>query len=478
MTARIARERQSDPPFWQVQSVFDESGAGGDFAYTVGLHRAGLPELHMWARPSLGDDPGHDWQLSSLDQCHILNALAGLMLDRQISVGSTLVREYDGGLATVTYRIDPVEDREALEAWGLPSGVDVLPVRWTLERSAEGEARQLTACAEAAALATYGEITSALDRNARAPHGWQLPAEPSLDAGQTYGPLTPVVLARAAQLWQADDDTVCDMLHVAVRVSQAFSLTWAVSRAIALARPVGRRAALERVQADCCTLVESLTSHSAAQHRWRAIVSRSDPSLWAASRRGERARIERNLARALHLVTRACLTVETVADVADRDLLLCGRGPWVSGLRWQRVPPGREWAAPVVVQDVVRRLLSPLDLTSMCWVATTHALLWEDDSPGTARYREVCHHLEAWAVVSAAGFPAEPLVSDPAVWKPLLDSPVRASAETIASLEEWATIVTSALTHRARLGADDVTAFAAPYRHRLPGLERILNEPV
>lgn len=48
-------------PFWKVHAIFDTKGQGGDFAYTVGLHERGLPELHMWARPSEGLDPGEDW---------------------------------------------------------------------------------------------------------------------------------------------------------------------------------------------------------------------------------------------------------------------------------------------------------------------------------------------------------------------------------------------------------------------------------
>ena len=48
-------------PDWMVQSVFDPDGEGHDFAYTIGLFESGLPELHLWARPSLGEDPGEDW---------------------------------------------------------------------------------------------------------------------------------------------------------------------------------------------------------------------------------------------------------------------------------------------------------------------------------------------------------------------------------------------------------------------------------
>ena len=47
-------------PTWTVQSVFDPDGGGHDFAYTVGLDELALPELHLWGRPSLGEDPA-DW---------------------------------------------------------------------------------------------------------------------------------------------------------------------------------------------------------------------------------------------------------------------------------------------------------------------------------------------------------------------------------------------------------------------------------
>ncbi len=478
MTTEMMHDDRGNTPFWQVQSVYDESGSGGDFAYTVGLCGVGFPELHLWARPSFGEDPGHDWKLSSRDQCHVLNELAGLLLDRRIGVGSTLTRRYDGGLATVTYRVDPAEDPGMPEALRVPPGVEVLPVRWSLDRSPEGEPAALSPEEIAAARAAYDEIVRELDPAASPPRGWELPERPSFGLDQRYGPLTPLVLARAAQLWQADDDTICDMLHVAVKVTQSFSLSWAVTRAIALARPVGRRAVLERVQADARALVESLTTRPAALRRWRSIVRRSDPGLWQESRRRQRARIEHNLACALQVLASACLAVETVSDVADRDLVLCGRGPWISGQRCQRIPPGPEWAAAPAVQEVVHAVLVALSPATLMWVAETHRALRDSESPGVDRYHVVCHHLEAWATVSAAGFPSSALQSPSARRQPLIHAPVRVSATAIASLHEWATNIASALTYRARLTADDVDAFVAPYRIRIPDLERILNQPV
>ena len=475
MTTEQLDDQEEDWPFWQVQSVFDETGCGGDFAYTIGLHRRGLPELHLWARPCLGDDPGHDWKLSSRDQCHVLNELAGALLRREIEVGSTFTREYDGGLATVTYRVDPAESPRDLEALGVPAGIDVLPVRWSLERPPEGLASELTAEQRARAAATYDEIVQGLDRAVTTPPGWQLPADPSFALDQRYGPLTPVVLARAGQLWQADDETLCDLLHVAVKVTTGFSLGWAASRATAMARPAGRRGKLERLSADVGVLVDRLTTWPPAQRRWRAVVRRSDPELWEGADGDQRSAIEESLGRSLHVLAWACLVVEAVADLADRELLLCGRGPWLSGLRLQRVTPGPEWLAAPAVQAAVCRLLGELSPADVRWLARTHRAIQESDCPSDQPYQQVTLHLEAWATVSAAGFALE---CHPALWRPLAGRSVADQAEAMASLQDWATIVASALTHRAQLSAANLEAFTAPYRSRIPDLERTLNTPL
>src|SRR5512145_1938854 len=67
MTRQPAHDRLDITPFWKVQGVFDPQGGGADFSYTIGLWSRGSPELHLWARPSLGDDPGHDWAFSMRD---------------------------------------------------------------------------------------------------------------------------------------------------------------------------------------------------------------------------------------------------------------------------------------------------------------------------------------------------------------------------------------------------------------------------
>jgi hypothetical protein len=63
-------------------------------------------------------------------------------------------------------------------------------------------------------------------------------------------------------------------------------------------------------------------------------------------------------------------------------------------------------------------------------------------------------------------------------WHPLLQGLPGAVIGPIPELESWATCLSSAVTHRARLTADDVRTFAVPYRTDLPQLEEVLNMPV
>jgi len=122
----------------QIISVFDPDGKGGNFAYTVGLADRDLPELHIWARPSEGDDPGFDWMLSDRDRHGILMDFAADLVAGRIRVGSECTHVYDDGLATVVYRLDPSVDADDVEAYGArPS--PVIPIRWRLERPPAGQ---------------------------------------------------------------------------------------------------------------------------------------------------------------------------------------------------------------------------------------------------------------------------------------------------------------------------------------------------
>lgn len=64
-----AHNRLDRTPTWLVQEVFDPDVTGQDFSYTIGLHDHGLPELHMWASPTDGDDPGMTGRCPAATAC-------------------------------------------------------------------------------------------------------------------------------------------------------------------------------------------------------------------------------------------------------------------------------------------------------------------------------------------------------------------------------------------------------------------------
>lgn len=126
-------------PWWLVTSVFDPDGTGSDFAYTEGLAAVGEPELHLWARPTRGDDPGLDWKLSPRDCCLILNQLAWRLLDGRLSVGDSWTEEYDEGFVTAHFSIGAPVDAASVDAFGA-GDAPVLPISWSLRRPPAGTA--------------------------------------------------------------------------------------------------------------------------------------------------------------------------------------------------------------------------------------------------------------------------------------------------------------------------------------------------
>lgn len=457
MTTQPAREQLRWQPFWQVQSVFDPDGEGKDFAYTIGLHDRGLPELHIWGRPSLGEDPGDDWMLSMNDRSRVLNEFAWLLIDGKLDVGTNLRREYDGGLAVVDYRVDPPGDRNELEAFGIAQGAIVLPLPWSLTRPPEGTVSPLTDHARAIAAEDYESVLATVDRQMPAPIGWELPDEASFAPDQRFGPRTPVVLARAAQLWQADDETICNLIYTAYVADRVHSLTYSCATARALGRPAGRRPALDAVSEAAQELIASMTEGPRAKGRWRRIATAFWPGHWESLQAHERVRYERGLASTLGDLFGSLLAVEVIADIAERTLLLEARGPWLSGLDRLSEVPGPEWAASPAVVAVVSDQLTPLTTEQLSAVARTHAAGRRAQLPDAPGYDDLCSRLLGLALVSASGCPV---------------------AAALRDLQNLATCLTVVLTHRARFDAEEVALLASPYRELLPGLEAALNEPL
>ncbi|MFZ5847677.1 MAG: hypothetical protein ACOYX5_09885 [Actinomycetota bacterium] len=479
MTTSPEWESTSTEPPWIVQAVFDPDGEGSDFAYTIGLAELGLPELHIWARPSLGDDPGLDWRFTPRDLCGILNLLGGLLVDGELDVGSTLRRSADGGLATVELRVDPPGDREELGAYGVADGADVLPVRWSLSRPPIGPPRPVGDSVASAARERYDDLRARLQGTVSLPRGWALPDEPSFEVDQRLGPFTPLVLARAAHLGQADANTLADFLAVAELLDETGALSEPIVRGRALGRPVGRTEAFEQLHHFVDQLLDHWGKEFVSRRRWKAVVEQfyAPPP---PDRRITRAEVDRQLRTLLHSAVEACLAGEVAFDVADEKLRLCSAGPWQAATTPDG-RPGPEWHAPDEVLLRVQELVHTLSADQVRRIAVAHqrAVAVVTRRPSTTvRYGELVARLDALSLVSRAVLPpvlvtARPPGGPVSVPMTLDQVPVLGALFT-----DWLQCVTALLAHRARLPVQDIETFAEPFAEVVPDLGEMLASPL
>jgi len=480
MDTQPDHDRLDRKPFWRVQAVFDPDGGGAEFAYTIGLHERGLPELHIWGRPDSGDDPGLDWMFSCNDRCRILNVFAWQLVDGKLAVGQERTEEYDAGEAIAHFRVGPPGDRLALEALGTDPAAVVWPINWSLSRPPEGVAEPLSREASASALDELIEIVVSLDATSRVvlPSQWAFPTRPSFAMGQPFGPRTQIVLARAAQLAQASVDQLNCLLHFAADVDRHIGLSFPVTVARAVARRSGRRIDLRTLMDSVDSLVSWLVEAPANRGRWSEVVT----SLYGpdgASTADE----HRHIVSLLRDVALGCLAVEVVADVMADEWVLAGRGPWLTALgRPAGELPGPAFAAPPQVLAVVTDLLGPLTSQQIAQLVTLHVFARDADVDGWQDYSDVYSLLRSWSVVGAAGCPWDPTLSSLPAWTGVAaDVGFRREDVTVAplcDLQEWASCLTAALTHRSGLTADQVEAFSGPFVDVLPGLATVLNAPI
>ena len=244
-------------PWWQVVGVLDEEGEGREFAYTVGLASRGLPELHVTSRPSLGEDPGGDWHFSVHDLGQILNQAAWRLVDGRLEAGDTWEDDFDAGLVTVRFRLDPPGSGAPLEAL-MAGDAPVHPVRWSLHRTPEGPLAPLAPAALLAATDELAAIRPVLPPEPAPPPGWELGEAVSWAPGQRWGPRTPLVLARAHQLRTISPADLIGVLNLAMALTYRRMTSFATVVAQAAARPAGRSRALEQLLADADDLVAEL----------------------------------------------------------------------------------------------------------------------------------------------------------------------------------------------------------------------------
>jgi hypothetical protein len=442
------RQRTAD---WQVTAVFDPDGEGHDFAYTVGLFERELPELHLWARPSLGDDPGADWKFSPHDCCRILNELAWQLVDRELDIGDSWERAYDGGMVTAQFRLDPPGDRDELEAFGIAPGALVLPVRWSLHRRPIGRPRALSKRGLQRATSEYAELLAGLGDRASVPDGWTLP--PTFVAGGEYGPLTPMVAGRVAEFWSADAITLNNLHWAAAVMDEGGGITWPVARANAVARDLGRVEQVHKTQDLARELVESrLQDQDLEDELITAIDFRPQD--------GTPAQIHRALLDRFTELLWTVLSTEVVADRLTSAHRLHARGAWLTGLGPVGELPGPQWRAPRRVLDGLYAGLRPLGMTAILELVGRHC---DEDLED---YQRLAGAALGWALVAPAGCPWRGgLERLPGVFWP----------RPIVPLQQWATVMTSAACHRERLSADDVATLTSRFLDLVPELPSVIS---
>lgn len=470
-------------PSCTVTAVYDPDGRGADFAYTVGLCDKGLPELHVYARPGLGEDPGADWKLSARDSRALLDELAPMLVRGEITVGSRLTREYDGGLTRLELRVDPPDDRERLQAYGIAPGASVLQVRWSLHRMPEGAATELPPAALERARLAYDQLHSTVDPHRSGPNGWRLPSTPSFGADQRFGPLTPLVLAQAAQFWQAGPEIWERFFRTADEVDRHVSVTVPATQARAVGRPLGRTEALTRLESSTHDLWEWQWRSPVFRRLWRATVVEADAA--GATPDGCTIRcLGRTMRERFRAAVLSMLSVQAMSDVGERDTWLHGLGVW-SSVTSPDGAPGADWHAAPDVLDKARCLLGPVAparlflLAELCRLSCTAHLadlgIPFDPEP-FVRNAGVRNHLRALSLTSAATCPPiEDLMRGRRGWTGGYRSPLDGDpAWSRACLVDWLDCLTAVFVHRDRLDPETVRHFASAASTTVPGIERAL----
>lgn len=449
-------------PWWQVIGVFDDEGEGRDFAYTVGLAERGLPELHIAARPSRGEDPGADWRFSISDLAGILNATAWRLLDGRIATGDAWEEEFDAGLVTVRFVLDPPEAAEPLEAFQA-GDVPVHPVRWSLHREPEGPLTPLSPEQLAVAGIELDELRAALGPDPAPLPGWELPAEAGFAPEQRWGPRTPIVLARGVQLRQMTAADLVQLLNVAMALSFRRMTSYAVVVALSAARTAGRTAALERLVQDADDLVGQL-GVTWGHEAWAAALE------WVNGDDEEPLPDDRVREIVAEVVRPFLLTV-AAQDLLSTDMVVFGAGPVVCAFSHDGHPPSPAWHAADHVVTAVRELAVLAGAEGVAAAAAAWAEAEGDEAAG-ARGDVAVH-----AVTSPSMFPP---------WRQELPAGLvrelrrRERRDDLPEwvIQDWLTTLTTVLSHRAALEPETVDLVIECGEGWLPGLGRLVNDPL
>jgi hypothetical protein len=343
---------------WRVVCVCDADGSGRGVAYTVGLHRLGLPELFVWARPSDGVDPGADWRFSHRDLGEVLSGLADLLIGGDITTGSEVEHLVDAGVASARLRIRPetvgaaldVPGIAALGDLGLPDDRFVRPVGWALERPPAAAPAALgtdvtrwladTVTAVRARTTTLrAQVEARGGRAGQVPPRWRpvtagsAGSAGSVSSGSTdspwtaFGPLGALVVARAEQVLVCDAVLLTRFLDTVLDVGDdpPGEVLGPVTSVAAASGRGDLPAALEAAADDVTAL---LVGESGPTVRWR----RAWPTQQHRVCPGHVHALEPLARQRLREHVHGLLVCEAFADVLPAVLVAQGRRSWLLAL--------------------------------------------------------------------------------------------------------------------------------------------------
>jgi len=347
--------------FWHVQAVFgcpEDPGPG--FGYTVGLATRGLHELHMWDRPTHGDDPGADFKLSSRDICSILNEFAAEWVAEQLQPGDVREVSLDGGLTSAHVIVGEALPAEQLDAWrAMPSLV--VPLRWSLERPARGARVPIPAGDRAGYEAELEEVAGLCRESIAVDGGYRPGQRMTFRVGGRYGPLTTLVVAHARAM--AGTRRLGLLLDNAVSAESAIVPSALTGEMATLSRLSGRDEQIHAVG----ELALRATARLQRRRDWREMAARMS----ADAGRPE-ADFDANVADLVGTMFRSALVGIALADVLPEDMLLASQGPWRALISEHGDDPGEHWRCSDRAEATVRDAFA--NLTPRGCTQVTHAL--------------------------------------------------------------------------------------------------------
>lgn len=452
---------QSDDIFWTVQYVFDPDAIGHDFAYTIGLAARGLPELYIDSAPrqAQSDDP---WKLSSRDCCYQLNRFARMLIDGEIVPLQPITEQYDGGTTTVLWTPGEPTDPMAVGAYGPTDAKSIIVIAAEIVPAVIEPLSDLCAADEATWRSELARLLLDGVPNRRGLKGFRLPSpDASFTCTQTYGPLTPLVEARAYEVSQLTPPMIADVILRSLDCEFTIPVAATLGAAYAHARTVSRTPAAWNAEELAVTLVKSIRGPEGKSSAWRSVMKLT--GFGAAEDTGD---IRRGLSGTLVHAVAAHLVSTVVADRLDHSARLQAFGIWSSIKDSRSMAPEDPWWARSDILNAIRNEVAQLD------DPRTNELL-----AAWLRMRSeerLVPILRGLAVTGARACPpasdllGSTLIGLLALFVPDIEWPVT----------EFLCCATALLTEREKFSDDDVHAFCRRLTGALPGLEALMNSPV